>query len=182
MWVSTYVELKHPGSTWNIPLIQEFLWSKDMPGFPKAGKIHSKSLTRWLMHLICSGCSPVVCYILPVHWRAPNPFLLSLSVCSATDWTAVDSGVCACVCVCVRSHRTPARWCISQPDSLLEGVPVLDRNYAVHRPLLLWCASAEKSHIPLYSSGTYVPLIHDKTPCIKINTLGREKLKWSEKT
>lgn len=34
----------------------------------------------------------------------------------------------------------------------------------------------------LCSSGTYIPLIHDKTACIKINTLGREKLKWSEKT
>lgn len=129
-----------------------FLWSKDIPGFPKAGKIHSKSLTRWLIHLTCSGCSPVLCHILPVHWSAPNPLLLSTAVCSATGWNSAGCGAsaCACACVCVRHLRTPARGCIPQPDSLLGGAPVLARNDAVHRLLLLWCASAEQSHIPQY--------------------------------
>lgn len=65
-----------------------------------------------------------------------------------------------CVCVCVRCHRTPSRCCISWPHSLLGGAPVLASN-ALHRLLLLWCASAEQSHIPLY---IFVLLRHLCTP------------------
>lgn len=83
-----------------------------------------------------------------------------------------------CVCVCVR-FTEPLQSAASPGLT-----PCLEE-------LLCWpvmpCTGCCSCDVPqqnnhtslctfLCSSGTYVPLIHDKTPCIKINTLGREKL------